>query len=55
MYIQQIVFKTLIALIILFAINQPVQAQQDTPPPKDAHYWISKGDLCAVYGKDNAA
>ncbi len=55
MYIQRTSFKILVAFIILFGINQPVQAQQDTPPPKEAKYWITKADLCAVYGNDKAA
>ena len=37
------------ALLFLFGINQPLQAQLDS------HYWINKGDLCAVYGNDKAA
>ena len=55
MNIQQISFRILIALIILFGINQPLQAQKDAPTPKEANYWINKGDLCAVYGNDKAA
>jgi len=55
MNIQQTSFRILIALIILFGINQSLQAQQDAPSPKEANYWINKGDLCAVYGNDKAA
>lgn len=55
MNIQQTSFRILIVLIILFGINQPLQAQQDAPPLKEATYWMNKGDLCAVYGNDKAA
>ena len=55
MIILQTLFRILIVLIILFGLNQPLQAQQDSPPPKDAHYWINRGDICAVYGNDKAA
>jgi len=55
MNIQQTSFRILIALIIFFAINKQLQAQLHAPPPKEANYWINKGDLCAVYGNDKAA
>ena len=55
MNIQQTSFRILIALIIFFGINQPIQAQQNAPSPKEANYWINKGDLCALYGNDKAA
>ena len=57
MCIQQTLFRILIALFILFGINQPLHARQDqdATPLKDANSWINKGDLCAVYGNDKAA
>ena len=55
MNIQQTLFRILIALIILFEINQPLHAQEDSNSSKEANYWINKGDLCAIYGNDKAA
>ena len=55
MNIHQKLLKTLITLIIIFGINQPLQAQKDVPSSKEPNYWVNKGDLCAVYGNDKAA